>query len=99
MPSVRRCAAALSLLLLAGAAGAPALETAVALDTPTAGARGIGDAYFPKDGNGGYDVAHYDIHDTYRLRTGDLTGRTTITAAATQDLSSLSLDLMLTRSA
>ena len=33
-----------------------------------AGAAGIGDPYFPQDGNGGYDVAHYDVHDTYRLR-------------------------------
>ena len=57
VPSVRRCAAALSLLLLAGAAGSPALETAAAVETPTAGSHGIGDAYFPKDGNGGYDVA------------------------------------------
>jgi len=96
VPSVRRCAAALCLLLLAGAAGSPALETAAAVETPTAGTHGIGDAYFPKDGNGGYDVSHYDIHDTYRLRSGDLTGRTTVTATATQDLSSFSLDLMLT---
>jgi aminopeptidase N len=96
VPSVRRCAAALSLLLLAGAAAAPALGPAAAVDTPTAGAHGIGDAYFPKDGNGGYDVTHYDIHDTYRLRSGYLTGRTTVRATATQDLSSLSLDLMLT---
>ena len=99
MPSVRRCAAALSLLLLAGAAGSPALETGAPRETPTAGTQGIGDTYFPKDGNGGYDVSHYDIHDTYRLRSGDLTGRTTITATATQDLSSLSLDLMLTPAA
>lgn len=28
---------------------------------PTPGAPGIGDPYFPTDGNGGYDVTHYDL--------------------------------------
>ena len=34
-------------------------------DAVTVGAAGIGDAYFPDSGNGGYDVLHYD--DSHRL--------------------------------
>ena len=29
------------------------------------GAAGIGDPYFPLDGNGGYDVSHYDLNFEY----------------------------------
>ena len=29
------------------------------------GATGIGDGYFPFDGNGGYDVGHYDLSISY----------------------------------
>jgi aminopeptidase N len=57
------------------------------------GADGIGDAYFPLDGNGGYDVAHYDLELAYEPETGELAGRATITAAATQPLSRFDLDL------
>ena len=102
---VRRTAAALSLLLVAGAAGTvPVAEAAdgstnaaaaTGSGAGTPGARGIGDPAFPSDGNGGYDVAHYDVHDTYRLRSGAISGSTTLTATATQDLSSFDLDLVL----
>ncbi|MEW9553608.1 M1 family aminopeptidase [Nonomuraea sp. NPDC050783] len=57
------------------------------------GAPGIGDADFPHDGNGGYDVTHYDIAVDYTPKTKRLEGVTTITAAATQALSSFNLDL------
>jgi aminopeptidase N len=95
---VRRLTASLSALLLAGIVALPATGATGAAETAPsgAGAQGIGDPYFPKDGNGGYDVGHYDIHDTYGLRSRDLSGRTEIRATATQDLSSFSLDLMLT---
>jgi aminopeptidase N len=63
------------------------------------GASGIGDRYFPQDGNGGYNVVHYDIHDTYRLRTGGLRGWTDVTARATENLSRFDLDLVLTPTA
>ena len=43
---------------------------------PVAGAPGIGDPYFPADGNGGIDVLRYDVHDTYAYGTGRLTGWT-----------------------
>ncbi|MEV4803579.1 M1 family metallopeptidase [Nonomuraea sp. NPDC049421] len=58
-----------------------------------AGAAGIGDPDFPKDGNGGYDVAHYDLDVTYTPKAKRLDGVATIRAAATQDLSSFNLDL------
>jgi aminopeptidase N len=59
------------------------------------GARGIGDKYFPADGNGGYDVTHYAIDDTMVLSTGTLSGTTTLTARATTELASFSVDLLL----
>jgi aminopeptidase N len=63
-----------------GAAGSP-------------GAPGIGDPYFPLDGNGGYDVRHYDLDVRYDPATDVLTGVATIRAHALQDLSSFNLDL------
>jgi aminopeptidase N len=57
------------------------------------GAPGIGDPYFPLDGNGGYDVAHYDLDVRYDPATDVLTGVATIEARATQGLSSFNLDL------
>jgi aminopeptidase N len=59
------------------------------------GAAGIGDGYFPRAGNGGYQVEHYDVHDRYRTETGRLTGWTEATAVATKDLSRFNLDLVL----
>ncbi|WP_433300750.1 M1 family metallopeptidase [Actinoplanes sp. CA-030573] len=57
------------------------------------GAPGAGDPYFPTYGNGGYDVAGYDLDVRYDPKKGDLTGKATITATATQDLSQFDLDL------
>ncbi|MET0763264.1 MAG: M1 family metallopeptidase [Blastococcus sp.] len=56
------------------------------------GAPGIGDPYFPLDGNGGYDVGHYDLDVKYQPATDVLTGVATIQAVATQRLSSFNLD-------
>jgi aminopeptidase N len=56
------------------------------------GAPGIGDPYYPLDGNGGYDVAHYDLDVTYDPDTDVLTGVATIRAVATQRLSAFNLD-------
>ena len=82
---------ALALVLSVGTVPTTAAEQA-----PAPGAAGIGDPYFPKDGNGGYDVEHYDVHvERYDLRTTALSGWTEITARATQHLSSFHLDLML----
>ncbi|MGH3933598.1 MAG: M1 family metallopeptidase [Pseudonocardiaceae bacterium] len=62
---------------------------------PVAGAAGIGDPYFPRAGNGGYDVTGYDIQIRYDPVTDRLEGQTTITARATQSLSRFNFDLRL----
>jgi aminopeptidase N len=58
------------------------------------GAPGVGDPYFPESGNGGFHVAHYDLDLDYTPKTGYLRGRATISAVATQSLSSFDLDLL-----
>ncbi|GAA4358108.1 M1 family metallopeptidase [Angustibacter luteus] len=60
------------------------------------GAPGLGDAYYPAYGNGGYDVSHYAIDVHYTPSNDLITGRATITAKATQDLSRFDLDFALT---
>ena len=60
----------------------------------SAGAAGIGDPYFPGDGNGGYDVGHYDLAVAYDPATDKLTGVATIQAKATQSLSAFNLDFL-----
>ena len=59
-----------------------------------AGSPGIGDAYFPGYGNGGYDVRAYDLEVDYDPQTDRLDGEADIKARATQDLCSLNLDLV-----
>ncbi|MFG2649459.1 M1 family metallopeptidase [Streptomyces sp. NPDC048436] len=77
-----------------------ALATAVAsfcliaaAPAPHPGSPGVGDTYFPQLGNGGFDVSHYGLDVAYNPDTDRLDGRTTITARATQNLSSFDLDL------
>jgi len=79
------------LAALLALAGVPAPAVAA----PARGAPGIGDPYFPRDGNGGIDVLHYDIHDTYTFGTAGLRGRTGLTVRATQALSRFDLDFLL----
>jgi aminopeptidase N len=57
------------------------------------GAAGVGDPYYPIYGNGGYDVAHYDLAVSYDPATDVLAGVARIRATATQDLSRFNLDL------
>lgn len=57
------------------------------------GGSGVRDPYFPKAGNGGYDVTHYDLKLAYDPDKRHLTGTAGITARATQDLSAFDLDL------
>src|SRR6476620_10047051 len=57
------------------------------------GAPGVGDPYFPLEGNGGYDTQHYDLTFSYDPATDRLEGVAVITAEATQDLSRFDLDL------
>lgn len=59
------------------------------------GTPGIGDSLYPSLGNGGYDVQHYTLDLTVNdVATGDLAGKTTIDARATQNLSSFNLDFI-----
>jgi aminopeptidase N len=57
------------------------------------GSDGLGDRLFPKAGNGGYDVANYDLSVRYDPSSGVLTGTTVVTATATQNLNRFDLDL------
>lgn len=57
------------------------------------GGPGAGDPYFPRSGNGGYDVLHYALDLSYEPRAHRLTGAATITARATRDLTAFHLDL------
>ena len=59
---------------LAAASLLLAIPASAASHSP--GAPGIGDPYFPLDGNGGIDVLSYDVHDRYDLGTGRLSGWT-----------------------
>jgi hypothetical protein len=59
----------------------------------TPGAPGLGDPYFPLDGNGGYDVRKYVLDLKYDPATDELDGVAKITARATQNLSQFNLDL------
>ncbi|MBA3742686.1 M1 family metallopeptidase [Sporichthya sp.] len=63
-------------------------------DTFVAGAAGVGDSYFPANGNGGYDVDNYDLAVRYDPLPGMLGGVATVTAKATQDLARFNLDLV-----
>ena len=93
----RLVVAAAALLLIGGCtpAGKPPPPVSSPTSPPTfaKGAEGIGDPYFPAYGNGGYDVAGYDLKLRYEPATGRLSGSATITATATQDLSGFNLDL------
>ncbi|PXY32043.1 M1 family metallopeptidase [Prauserella muralis] len=71
---------------------ATVLLATTASAAPGPGAPGLGDPYYPGAGNGGYDVAHYDIRVTYQPGTDRLAGTTTILATTTQQLSRFNLD-------
>lgn len=85
------CALALAIAIPATAAApaAPAVRSVHGV----AGAAGIGDPYFPRAGNGGYDVGHYALALRYVPAGKRLLGTARITAVATEDLSRFDLDL------
>ncbi|MER6787603.1 M1 family metallopeptidase [Streptomyces sp. NPDC000658] len=58
------------------------------------GAASVGDPYFPKAGNGGYDVSHYGLTLSYVPDGNRLTATAVVTARATEDLSAFDLDLL-----
>ncbi len=96
-----RTALAVPLIAVTLAATAPA-PAARALECPpamppvttefTPGAAGIGDAYFPLDGNGGYDVQNYDLDLAFDPITKRISGTAAITLTASQNLSAFNLD-------
>jgi len=57
------------------------------------GAPGVGDPFFPLEGNGGYDVRDYHLALTWDPATTTLSGTARITAVATDPLTSFDLDL------
>jgi aminopeptidase N len=85
---VRRSVTAVALAAVLAVAGCPAGDRGF-----TPGAVGAGDPYFPTYGNGGYDVAGYRLAIRYDPGSDRLTGRATITATATAELSRFNLDL------
>ncbi|MDN4599114.1 M1 family metallopeptidase [Leifsonia virtsii] len=89
-PIGRRLAAVAATAAIVAAIQLPIAAPAAAAPAP--GAPTIGDTLFAGIGNGGYDVTHYDVAIAYNDdKTIDAT--TTISATATQELSSFSLDL------
>lgn len=90
---MRKVAAALVTALALVLAGSAVPAKAGPGAPPGPGDPGIGDPYFPGDGNGGYDVRHYDLNLRYSPATDRLAGVATIRARATQALSRFNLDL------
>ncbi|MGW6728172.1 M1 family metallopeptidase [Nocardia sp. NPDC055029] len=64
----------------------------VGADQGLIGAPGLGDPYYPLDGNGGYDVDHYELTLDYDPPTSFLRGTARIDAGATQPLAQFNLD-------
>lgn len=89
-PVPRRTALAFALLLSLTGCGDGGDEGGV---RGAPGAPGLGDPYFPKAGNGGYDVEHYGLTLDYAPARRWLEGTAVVTARAGQDLSSFNLDL------
>lgn len=99
----RRLAAALSVLLVGALACAPGEEPGPERRPGPSpefsrgefreGSPGAGDPYFPRSGNGGYDVRSYTLDLSYEPETGRLRGVATIAATATRPLSGFHLDL------
>jgi aminopeptidase N len=92
--------AAAAAVVLAGCTTTPNIQptlppplSAGPTESGTIGAPGLGDPYAPLAGNGGYDVASYDLNLRYDPSTRQLTGAATITATATSTLSQFDLDL------
>ncbi|MGP4046409.1 M1 family metallopeptidase [Streptomyces sp. 2A115] len=83
-PAVVGAVAALLVMVLTGCDGG---------ERSTAGTSGLRDPYFPKSGNGGYDVTHYDLTLDYDPKARRLTGTAEIEARAEQDLNAFNLDL------
>jgi aminopeptidase N len=64
-----------------------------AMSAPEPGAAGIGDPYFPLDGNGGYDALHYWVTLKVDTAANRIEGTAVMDARATTSLSRFDLDL------
>ena len=82
--TVWRPAIALALVVVAAV---PAVAAAF-----SPGSAGAGDPFFPLAGNGGYDVGNYTLDFDYNPQNNALDAAATVSATATQDLSSFHLD-------
>lgn len=80
-------------LLVAGVLIGSVAVPAPAFGSAGEGANTAGDPFFPLRGNGGYDVAHYDITLSFTPSSGAVEGVTKVRATATQALSRFDLDL------
>jgi hypothetical protein len=74
-------------------ASSPALARDDGDDEFSPGAAGVGDPYYPSDGNGGYDAKHYTLDLAYDPDSDRISGSMTMEAIATQGLSRFNLDL------
>jgi aminopeptidase N len=68
-------------------------QLAACLATGKPSLEGIGDPYFPTDGNSGYDVAKYTLKLKYDPPSDTLSGSMTMQAKATEPLTEFHLDL------
>ncbi|GAA5152798.1 M1 family metallopeptidase [Nocardioides marinquilinus] len=93
--------ATVAALVPGSAVGSPDRDrsAAPAAAAPAAGKPGIGDRYWPLDGNGGIDVRHYGIDVAYDFDAARLSGRATVRLRARNALSRFNLDLLLPVSA
>ncbi|WP_249345869.1 M1 family metallopeptidase [Microbispora sp. H11081] len=90
---VRELAALAAGLMMIASSAAPAPAPAPAEPvTFVPGAAGVGDPYYPLQGNGGYDVGHYDLRMRFDPDDHEVNATTTITATAVQNLSRFNLD-------
>jgi aminopeptidase N len=80
-------------LLVAAAAALLLLTPSALAQEYVAGSDGSGDPFFPKAGNGGYDVEHYSLSLDYDQPANLLRGAAMIDATATQNLRRFNLDL------
>jgi aminopeptidase N len=92
-------AAAVGCLTLSGCFGSGSGEAASNSDaTPSVLASlpgdGLGDPYYPDDGNRGYDVGHYGVTLDYFRPTQAIRATTTVVATSTRRLGAFDLDLL-----
>lgn len=84
--------------MLAGVVTLVVLGASVSCSSPSAGPRagpaeGLGDLYYPTDGNPGYDVTAYDITTSYDPASSVFTSTADVTAKATAHRRTFDLDL------